>query len=79
MNNEQNKINPNAICGYCGQQRYKHYIEDEAYCFPDTNGDLWTNEPCDEMIADMVKEYFPEIWAKVVHKWKTDNGHERQS
>lgn len=74
MSSEQ-RINPNAICGHCGQQRYRHYIEDEVYCFPDTNGDLWTDEPSDEMIADIVRDEFPDIWSEAIQKWKKGNGY----
>jgi len=68
-------IPPNAICGHCGQERRKHFFEDQVYCFRDTSGDLWSDEPSHEDIGHHVEAVYPELWTKIIKEWKEENGH----
>ncbi len=75
MSGEIEKIPDGAICGNCGQRRDKHHFEREIYCFENTNGDLWTDDPRWEDIGAMIEYSRPTLWAELVLKWKRDNGH----
>jgi hypothetical protein len=73
---EQGKENnPDAICGHCGKPFSKHFHEDETYCFKDTTGDTWTDEPGEENIGFLIQSDHPDIWERFVTEWKQKNGH----
>lgn len=44
------------VCGNCNKPLSAHYHEDEEYCFSDTNGDIFTDEPQDWMVMDMIDD-----------------------
>jgi len=67
--------NPNAICGHCGRPFSDHDQGDQIYCFDNTNGDLWSDEPHDEAIGALLNRDQPSIYAVLVAQWKRENGH----
>jgi hypothetical protein len=69
MGEEQNQ---EAIRGNCGKKFSEHYHESEEFCFTDTNGDLFTDDPTDSAILDMFQ---PEEIEAATNKWKKLNGH----
>lgn len=66
---------PEAVCGHCGGRYDKHYFETEIFCFPNTTGDIYTEEPNDDIIFEMITESDPDLYDKMVKKWKEENGH----
>ena len=78
-NEELGAASCSAICGHCGKRRDEHFAEDEIYCFKDTTGDLWTDEPGWENIGIMIEAEYPRLWKEMVAKWKEDNGHSPNS
>lgn len=63
------------ICGHCGKPRSMHWVEDQTYCFENTNGDLFTNEPSDETMAHFIQARDPSAFDFLVKEWKRENGH----
>lgn len=43
------------ICAHCGSPLSKHYHEDEIYCFENTNGDTFSDEPDAETIGQWIE------------------------
>ena len=76
MSEERTKLNQvtgsSPVCGNCGKPLSAHHREDEDYCFHDTNGDIFTDEPQDWMVMDMIDD---EIIEAARNKWKAENGH----
>ena len=73
-------INPEAICGNCSKPYKDHFFEvhrseDVIYCFEDTNGDVWDDNPSDTDIANWLEFEFPRLYKKVVNSWKKEHGH----
>ena len=60
------------ICGHCGNPHSAHYFENEVYCYEDTTGDTYTDEPCDDFILGMFTD---EQKAEAISRWKSENGH----
>lgn len=69
------KINPDAICGHCNGRYADHFHEDQDYCFENTNGDTFTDEPSGIVLADWIETEKPELFASIVDEWKKENGH----
>ncbi|WP_299116962.1 hypothetical protein [uncultured Winogradskyella sp.] len=69
------KANKSCICGNCSKPYSEHYFEDEIYCFTNTNGDIFTDEPNDKVIFDMILENYPNLYEAFVFKWKKENGY----
>lgn len=68
------------ICGNCGNPLSKHYPErygDElrTYCNTTTSGDVFTDEPQDSAILEMLADRMPEIHDALVADWKREHGH----
>lgn len=68
------------ICGNCGNKKSSHYFEkygdqDRKYCYVHTNGDVWTSEPSDADVAEIIAEKFPQVWDEAVRQWKAERGH----
>lgn len=64
------------ICGHCGKRLSEHFKEDpEIYCYKDTNGDLFSDEPSGESIAELLSEKHPVIFRQLREEWKRLNGH----
>lgn len=68
------------ICGNCGNPLSKHYPErygDElrTYCNTTTNGDVFTDEPQDSAILEMLIDRLPDTYDGLVSAWKQENGH----
>lgn len=63
------------IYGNCLQKRSKHYHESEIYCFSNTTGDVYTDEPMDSVIACRVLEKYPHLFEEQYLEWKKENGH----
>lgn len=63
------------ICGNCSRPLSVHYHETEEYCYPDTTGDVFTDEPRDDLILERFADRFPEEYSKLVQEWKIENGH----
>lgn len=68
-------INQNAICGNCGKSYGDHYFEHQVFCFENTNGDIFTDEPNENMIMNMIEEKAPHLREVVIKEWKIKNGH----
>ena len=68
-------INQEAICGCCDKEYGNHYFENEVYCFENTTGDIFTDEPNQLIIFDMMHEKNPELYEQCVSEWKIKNGH----
>lgn len=69
------------VCGNCGNPRSRHFVESygsevRTYCFLDTNGDVFTSDPSDADIMEMLEERMPEVYESLVATWKRENGHE---
>jgi hypothetical protein len=64
-----------AICGNCGKSFADHYHEDEDYCFENTTGDIFTEEPSDGILVSFIENEHPNIHAQMVSEWKQENGH----
>ena len=65
----------NPICGNCLKPFDDHYFESEIFCFPDTTGDYFTDEPQESLITDKLIEIHKETYDRLVLDWKRDNGH----
>jgi len=73
--NSRVRHSDDPICGNCGKPLSKHYHENEIYCNALTTGDIFTDEPLEERILDMINEKHPEIVEEVINEWKRENGH----
>lgn len=63
-------------CGNCGKPLSAHYRGREIFCFTHTNGgDIFTDEPLEELIVARMVERHPEIYEVLVDEWKRENGH----
>ena len=62
------------ICGNCGQPYKAHFIENEVYCYRDTNGDVFTDVPSDSLLIAWIEEKEPKLYEKLVRDWQKDNG-----
>ena len=69
------EINPDAICGHCNGRYADHFHEDQDYCFENTNGDTFTDEPSGIVLADWIEIEKPELFAALVNEWKNENNH----
>lgn len=68
------------VCGNCGNPLSKHFVErygDEVrtYCNQTTNGDIFTDEPSNAAIFDMLFERMPDVYDVLLEAWKRENGH----
>lgn len=63
-------------CGSCFKPLSKHYHEREIFCTATTTGDIYTTEPRDDYILDLMSERHPELYQAIVNEWKKENGHE---
>ena len=62
------------ICGNCGKPLHEHYFEDEVYCYLDTNGDIYTDDPREDFVTALIP---PSVWEGYVDQWKRENGHSK--
>lgn len=65
-----------AVCGNCGKTLSEHYHEDQEYCFENTTGDIFTDDPSDTILADYIRATYPELHSSYVIEWKKRNGHQ---
>jgi len=63
------------ICGNCFAPLSKHFHENEIYCFPNTTGDIFKDEPPDSLILEQLYERHKEEYDDLVLLWKRNNGH----
>lgn len=68
------------VCGNCGNPLSAHYrercgAETRVYCNTTTNGDVFTDEPQDSAILQMLVDRMPDIYDALVRDWKRENGH----
>ncbi len=64
------------ICGNCGKPKSDHESHPSGlYCFDYTNGDLFTDDPSSELMADHIERFHPRLWCLLVAGWKVENGH----
>ena len=68
-------MSKDPICGNCGQPYSKHYFEREDYCYHDTTGDVFMDEPHDQWVMERMAERHPELFDAIVAEWKRENGH----
>ena len=73
FHNLDSKADP--TCGHCGKKLSNHYHEDQIYCYHDTTGDLFSAEPTDETIGEMLAERHPDLYLELTKVWKILNGH----
>ena len=70
-------MNKDPICGNCGKVLSEHYHEDKIYCFENTNGDIFTDEPDDMEIINFIKENNEDLYNMLVEEWKKYAGHKK--
>ncbi len=63
------------ICGNCFAPKSEHYKADKLYCFKHTDGDLFTDEPDENLILSILMERHADEYDQIVADWKRDNGH----
>jgi len=66
------------ICGHCKEPRSKHFTEpdrDELFCTTYTTGDLFTDEPSDDDILELLEQVHPGMCEKLDMMWKEKFGH----
>jgi hypothetical protein len=63
------------VCGHCGRPLSAHYHENEVYCFQDTTGDIYTDEPSDDHMGSFLRYRHAELYAQLVKEWQAENGH----
>lgn len=63
------------VCGNCGQPLSLHFHEDKEYCFDNTTGDVFTDEPTDQILAQHIESCHPELHAAFVAEWRRISGH----
>lgn len=68
-------MNQKAVCGNCEKAYNEHYFEHEVYCFTNTTGDIFTEEPNDNIVSDIIYEKHHELVQSVINEWKAENGH----
>ena len=68
-------IKKDPICGNCGQPLSKHYHEDDEYCYDNTNGDVFTDEPSDCILLSFIERKHTWLHKQFIHNWKVMNGH----
>lgn len=69
------------VCGNCGNPLSQHFVEGygsevRTYCNQTTNGDVFTDEPSDSALFDMLVERMPDVYEALRASWKKENGHE---
>lgn len=67
------------ICGNCGKPRSQHETEaglEELFCYSHTTGDVFSDEPGDCAIIDLLHKRHPDIHTELVATWRTTHGHE---
>ena len=57
------------ICGNCGNLYIHHIFEDEVYCYQETNGDIFTREPNNEILMDFIENENPDMYKKCLDLW----------
>jgi len=68
-------VTNDPICGNCDKPLSEHYHEHEIYCFTDTNGDVFDDEPSESYVMDKICEKYPNLYDEIVNQWQSDNGH----
>lgn len=63
------------VCGHCGHRLSAHYHENEIYCFKNTTGDIYTDEPSDDHMGSFLQHRHPNLYAQLVKEWQAENGH----
>lgn len=64
------------ICAACGNKKSRHLFEaNEVFCNDYTNGDVFTSEPSDHQISELLQEHHPNVYQKLIYLWKLENGH----
>jgi len=66
------------ICGDCGNPKSKHLTKrgrSALFCNADTTGNLFTDEPTQEAILELLEELFPGTEERLDLLWKRNNGH----
>ncbi len=63
------------ICGNCGKPLSVHFHEDAEYCYPNTNGDIFTSEPSVHMVYAYLESHEPDMLVNLIRDWKFYNGH----
>ena len=64
-----------AICGNCGNRWDEHYHEDEVYCNDETTGDVFTDEPSDDILMAWIREKHTSFVSDEIAMWKRANCH----
>lgn len=69
------------VCGNCGNPLSAHFVESygrevRTYCNQVTNGDVFTDEPSESALFDMLVERMPEVYESLLAAWKREHGHE---
>lgn len=64
------------ICGNCGNPLSKHLHEREEYCNDTTTGDIFTDDPRAELLANWLEVQNPTFYALLVADWKRAHGHQ---
>lgn len=63
------------VCGWCGKKFSEHFHEKEDYCYPNTTGDTFRDEPTDEWIYHEIENNHPELIDMIIRTWQRNNGH----
>jgi|SRR6056297_2626896 len=64
------------VCGNCGEPRSHHYFErKETFCYPDTTGDTYTDEPPEQWVMEELAVRHPHLYDEIRMEWKKENGH----
>ena len=68
------------ICGACDKRLSRHHREQydgvqRIYCNTTTTGDVFTDEPRDAAILEMLAERMPDTHNALVAAWKREHGH----
>lgn len=63
------------ICGNCGKPFSQHYHEHEEFCFPDTTGDIFSDEPREDWVLGQMADRYPHLYEEIELEWKRANGH----
>lgn len=69
------KPDKNTICGNCEKRYSEHYFENEVFCFLNTTSDIFTDEPNESIVLNMIINKYPSLYDKCVSEWKINNGH----
>ena len=72
------------ICGACRNPRSLHHEErhgetDYLFCNLETTGDVFTDEPRDSDLMDLLARERPGVLDEMLHMWRVQNGHEEVS